>query len=898
MLEQLKQLCSHETEEHYIAPFFSLHPGDSKDGLSERLRELRDIGIYRITVEYGAGGTMQLCRFDEDFYAAADQLVEACKELGMQFRLQDAAPFPTGAANGVLAEEQYAHLNKVFIDERHVDVCGPYQGAVIRVSNLMHAVNSEMMRDMSNMSRMDVSDRTQLAVVAYRTLEDGILEDGTGVFLDEYVEDGYLHWNIPEGYWRIFVIFTTGKSSGRRNYMNLLSAESVRLQIEKVHTLIYDHLRDELGKTWIGFFYDEPEIGNSGTGAAYDFHMLPGRRQNNGSDCEVLPWSPEMPQEMEVRDDKWKLHIPYLWYDGQREHAGMRYYYMDAVTCLVRDNYNGQVYPWCAERHIPYMGHVLEDEGSHTRLGCGNGHFFRSEYYQDRAGVDLISAQVMPGSDRRCSWYGAINGDGEFFHYGLAKLASSAARISPVQKGASLCEVFAVYGHMLGPKMSKFLLDHLFVNGINDVIYAGFNRFGIPKAFYKGMDSYCEKMCFLLNHTDSVIKTAVLYHADAEWSGGYAQPFQKAAGELARHQVSYDVIPSDVFRWPSLYDTDISDGLAVNGNRYDALVIPGCDWIDRSVYSFVKKSVETGFPVIFTDRSPVGICGSLEAVDTHCMKVVPLLEIVPALAESIRPDLICEGEHPWIRYAHIKDEEGEYFLIHNEAPKASDDIKLKLDAYRIHVMIKDKMAGDDMPAPGQSPAVLRIDPVTGKKTAVSGCITGDGYLRLTMHLEQYEMGIIYIGNISDDDTTISDAADLPVWKEDRISAWEISAPGAEGPAPWSRLDFSGEICYRSVLVIRPGENVPSVLDLGEVYESCEVLIGDVSAGCRIAPPYRFDVSELLHEGNNEVCVHVWNNPVNHSDSMSFMGLDPDSMSAAPFMIMEPSGMFGPVKWLG
>ena len=67
-MTKLDQYLLGETQEHTIAPFFHLRPADTKESLKERLKELADIGICRVTVEYGSDG-MELCPFDEKFYA-------------------------------------------------------------------------------------------------------------------------------------------------------------------------------------------------------------------------------------------------------------------------------------------------------------------------------------------------------------------------------------------------------------------------------------------------------------------------------------------------------------------------------------------------------------------------------------------------------------------------------------------------------------------------------------------------------------------------------------------------------------------------------------------------------------------------------------------------------------
>ena len=104
------------------------------------------------------------------------------------------------------------------------------------------------------------------------------------------------------------------------------------------------------------------------------------------------------------------------------------------------------------------------------------------------------------------------------------------------------------YGNVCSVRLRKFVLDHLFVNGINHLIYADAGETGTPDVYWRLLNDYGNSMCRLLNRTAPVIKTAILYHAEAEWSGQF-QYFHLPARELARRQISYDVIPAeDVYK--------------------------------------------------------------------------------------------------------------------------------------------------------------------------------------------------------------------------------------------------------------------------------------------------------------------------------------------------------------
>lgn len=75
----------------------------------------------------------------------------------------------------------------------------------------------------------------------------------------------------------------------------------------------------------------------------------------------------------------------------------------------------------------------------------------------------------------------------------------------------------------------------------------------------------------------------------------------------------------------------------------------------------------------------------------------------------------------------------------------------------------------------------------------------------------------------------------------------------------------------------------AVLDLGEVYETAEVFVNQKSAGVRLCKPYRFDITEFLQEGDNEIAIEITNT----------LGTEVrDTLSH--YLVMEPFGVQGPV----
>jgi len=88
------------------------------------------------------------------------------------------------------------------------------------------------------------------------------------------------------------------------------------------------------------------------------------------------------------------------------------------------------------------------------------------------------------------------------------------------------------------------------------------------------------------------------------------------------------------------------------------------------------------------------------------------------------------------------------------------------------------------------------------------------------------------------------------------------------PGDWSKMEsvesYSGGMSYRRTAAVSAEQLSGSVLlDLGQVVSSAEVHVNGKPAGTRVAPPWRWDVTKLLHPGENEVRVLVYNTLANH-----------------------------------
>ena len=114
--------------------------------------------------------------------------------------------------------------------------------------------------------------------------------------------------------------------------------------------------------------------------------------------------------------------------------------------------------------------------------------------------------------------------------------------------------------------------------------------------------------------------------------------------------------------------------------------------------------------------------------------------------------------------------------------------------------------------------------------------------------------------------------------------------GEMATGDWSKMEslrtYSGGIRYSKTMTLDKAffaNNNKVVLDLGHVVSSAKVSVNGQSAGTKVSAPWRFDVSELLREGENRIEIEVCNTLGNHYLTIP-----------TRYRGMTESGLIGPV----
>lgn len=419
-------------------PFLWMH-GEDEGTIREYIIKIYESGIKSVCIESRPHEEF----LKEKWWTDLSIILDECEKLDMTVWILDDKHFPTGYAAGKIASE-YPQFQKLFLDFYQLDVLGPKKntGTLIKWTtqkrpNFMNVGMEEetIIQDKSIKGEI-------ISIVAAPKTEHNQIDEKEIIDVTKYLKNDILYWNIPEGHWSIFVCFETteGGEAATEGYLNPLVPEATDILINTVYEPHYKQFGDKFGTSIEGFFSDEPRFGN-----------IKGPNAVIGKQDMPLPWRQGMLGEFAryLQIDKAELSKNLLLLrKGSSEKAkSLRYFYMTFITDLYKENFTKRIGDWSENHGVQYIGHVIEDNNAHSRLGYGAGHFFKSMAGQDMAGIDVVLHQLLPDQNQGYFQSMTANGwDGEFFHFTLAKLGSSLAYLDPKKKGRTMCEVFGAYG--------------------------------------------------------------------------------------------------------------------------------------------------------------------------------------------------------------------------------------------------------------------------------------------------------------------------------------------------------------------------------------------------------------------------------------------------------------------
>ena len=824
----MKQLseCLNGEYGSYILPFFWQH-GDSQELLLEEIAAIEKSGAKEFCVESRIHENFCEDKWWDDF----GFILEEAKRRNMRVWLLDDRRFPTGFANGLV--EKHPELKKKHLRVDFIDVVGPKPDAAV-IAPVLDGVNEHL-----------------LNIVAYKRTDEGEIITGEPIGLTDKLENGLVFWDIPDGVYRIFYTIETRLGKARYHLMDMLNSESCKLMLEAVYEPHYEHFKEYFGNTFLGFFSDEPCFGN-GEGC---YNIL-------GTEFMLVPYGKEafemIASQMNV-DIEYVMNLtPLLWHTHTDKIHEFRYNYMDVVSKLFKRNFSDMLGNWCREHGVMYIGHIIEDDNCHMRLGPGPAHFFRGLSGQDMSGCDIVLNQMIPGMNEHIhgapisSW----RGNPEFFRYTLSKLCVSDAHLDPKKKGRALCEIFGAFGWAEGVPMMKNLADHMLVSGINYFVPHAFsNRYPLadcPPHFYCNgknpqfeyfckLTKYMQRVCHILYGGEHVTKVAVLYNCEAEWCAGEYDLFQKVSKILLQNQIDFDFVPSDYLDGVSFED----GGFVINGENFKTIVVSHASVLPKSLVEKLNNLSRRGVEVIFCEKLPEKYADSDEKIKCENYTVVKNNSLACAL-EKYR-DIKLVNEFKYLRYFHTKNDGKDVYMFSNEDINNEADLEIVLSHGGEYIRYN---AWDNSVLYGKtSENVLNL-----KLKASDSCV-----IIFEEHAKQVnDVNIAYV------ETEINPTWNISLKQDDEFVHYDTTEKLYNLAVKNPR--FCDVVRYETKISV---SERPKLLCFEYIGEIATVYVNGKRCNDVLCAPYCFDVSDKWRDGENEVLVDVIVNlGYKHRDSFS------------------------------
>ena len=626
----------------HLLPFLWLH-GEDDETLIKGIEQVKASGCGMFCAESRTHPDF----LGEGWWHEMRVLLDTSKRLGMRFYLLDDTHFPSGFANGAGADTPFQRL---LMSEKHTDMAGPIKGGRLVIWP-------------------DGFKQVPVAVVAGRKLEKNdrveSFVDLGGYAVDELVdltdrvEDGLLSWDVPEGVWRVFILSAeyVSERNPPQKFLNPLLPESGQMMLSTVYEPHYRFFGEECGKTFLGFFSDEPAL-RAGRGS----HAVLGEYPNL-----PVPWRTDMPELLtEKLGENARRLLPGLWYDIGEKTPFIRYAFMDEVSRLYGQNYSVPIGKWCVGHGLEYIGHVIEQNNAHSRLGQGAGHFFRAISGQTMAGMDYVLHELRPefyGGYH--AWHSqSFEAEDDFFRFMLPQMTASAAALDPKKAGRALCECFGAYDWQEDMGEMRYIANLLLSRGINYFTPHAFSLKPAPDpdspphfAVYPPYDPYIRNLFAAMERVSGLIdggrhlaSIGVLYYAEAEWAcGSGVMKTQKIVRELNERQLACEVVPIEL----------LAPG------RYQALLIPAAERWPKALFDKLDALEQSGCKIAFIDRTPTGYadCEGTPEVKFEC---VDLKSAAKWCLEHVRPSVAAEGYAPMVHVYPYDSETGRLYLIFNE----------------------------------------------------------------------------------------------------------------------------------------------------------------------------------------------------------------------------------------
>ncbi len=304
----------------------------------------------------------------------------------------------------------------------------------------------------------------------------------------------------------------------------------------------------------------------------------------------------------------------------------------------------------------------------------------------------------------------------------------------------------------------------------------------------------------------------------------------------------------------------LENPLTVNGQEYQAFVVPGCKRITKGAADGLARLKRLGLPVYFVEQRPGRLCDSMDptlsatgaantkkegTIDLWALPeelkdcpVVTLAELPACIRELGIAAPVLNPACNRIRILHIQGDTSCYMLVNEAAEPYQGTIRLPEAMERCFI----------------------YDAWENRCEAASVTKNEEGTV-LNITIEPLKSRFLIAGSCSEPfyETAIP-ASEIPLTQWTRSicegSAYPDFAQEKEVALPDSlaeeQPEFSGFVRYETGFTLDKDEKL--YLEIEDAKEGVEVFLNGQSAGMQIAPPYRYDLTGTA--GENVLVIEV------------------------------------------
>src|SRR5271157_258338 len=808
---------------HYfgaIQPFMGWNGPDAnerKKRIVEDLDRLAASGVFMVNMSPGRGAPEYL---SPEHMAQVKFVVAEAKKRGMKLWIQDECDYPSGFAGGLMIKKCPQLAMQGIMADIHIRVAPGQRLSVPVPSDTLAIMALETAQDQTlhNVIHIPVPADGQLKYIvpAEGTTPNEPRYSWEVVFVRHiYISSPTRASNREDG---------TRAKDGLYSLIDYLDPEATRAYLTVTHETYRQAVGDEFGNTVLGFFGDEPDYSISGS-----------------------PWTPKLLQEFQARKGyDLKPYIPQFFTgklsdEAQRAKAD----YWDVWSGIFQDSFFGEQAEWCKKYNVEYLVHLNHEE-TMMSLVRSEGDYFRDNRKVEVPGIDNLS-QLVPSAIHTPDGTWRVNNN-------FPKIASSAAHLFGKPK---------VWTESAGgPGIDgKFQLDFQLVRGVTElqIRVPGGRGFGGETTATPPQGSmiawYANRGGYLMGIGRPAAQVGLYHPANSMWMGDNDADLSttKLGWQLYEHQVEWDYFDEQsLSSVASITDGGFKD---LSGQVFRAIVIPSSTVITRTGLERLQAFAKVGGKVIFVGQTPTLVVDKTfrDAKGPPDLSFATLIEpagdITPRVIAALpKSDVKLDAEFPRLTYAHRSWSDAEMYLFFNESNKEES-----------------RMAS----VAGHGTAQV-WDLGSGGIRAMSGATAEGDYVRFPLLLEPYETKVGVVGPPAGDGGGRGGAE--PSWTSGTTlmelgGDWALELNGKQLTTPlksWEDLgtqSFGGPAVYRkqfSLPTLPAGKRV--YLEIADVRDYARVRVNGAVFEAKAWPPYRWDITNSLQAGNNDVQVNVFATP--------------------------------------